>query len=76
MAIKFDLEKMYDFISWDFIRAVLIRFGFNTHWIDLIMECITSTSFSMLVNGKAHGFFLSFKGYLAGWSLSPYIFIL
>lgn len=63
MAIKLDLEKAYDFISWDFIKVVLIRFGFNTHWIGLIMECITSTSFSVLVNGKAHGFFCPSKGH-------------
>lgn len=51
-------------------------FGFNDHWINLSMECITSTSFSILVNGKAHGYFYPSRSIRLGDPLFSYIFIL
>ena len=32
MALKIDLEKAYDFMNWDYIKACLFAFGFNTDW--------------------------------------------
>lgn len=51
MAINMDLEKAYDMLNWDSIRYVLIKFGFLFKRGNLIMECITSTSFPILING-------------------------
>lgn len=44
MTVKLDLEQAYDMLSWDYIRLVLTKFGMNNYWINLIMECIWSTS--------------------------------
>lgn len=52
MTIKLDLEKANDMLNWDYIRMVLGKFGFYPSQINLIMECITSSSFSVLVNGE------------------------
>lgn len=62
IVIKLDLEKAYVMLNWDYIRLVLVEFGMNNHWIKLIMECITSTSSSVLINGKAHGYFYPSRG--------------
>ena len=47
MAVKLDLEKAYDFLDWNYIKAILSKFGFCNSWINLIMECITSVSFCL-----------------------------
>lgn len=75
MAVKLDLEKVYDLLSWDFIKAALSRFGFHDNWIQLIMECITSNAFSILINGEPKGFFQPPRGIRQGDALPPYTFI-
>lgn len=50
MAVKLDLEKAYGLISWDYIKLVLQKFGFHSHWIRLVLECVSSNSFSILIN--------------------------
>ncbi|GJZ75432.1 RNA-directed DNA polymerase, eukaryota, reverse transcriptase zinc-binding domain protein [Tanacetum coccineum] len=54
-AIKIDIAKAYDTISWEFLRSILIKFGFHLKVVDWITTCISSSSFSICVNGEIHG---------------------
>src|SRR4051812_3450661 len=76
MAIKIDLEKAYDRISWNFLQETLLQASLPTKLVDLIMHCVTSSSTQILWNGELTEPFRPTRGLRQGCPLSPYLFVL
>lgn len=56
--------------------SVLRANGFNDKFISLIAKCVSTTSFSFLINGSPYGFIKPTRGIRQGDPVSPALFVI
>lgn len=76
MIMQLDITKAYHNVNWIYIKKVLTAFGFDYNWVRWVTALVTSSSFSILVNGSPSEIFTPSRGLRKGHPLSPFLYIL
>jgi hypothetical protein len=74
IGLKLDMSKAYDRVEWEFLEATMRRLGFDEKWVNLVMTCVQTVTYSVVVNGNPVGNIRSSRGIRQGDPISPYLF--
>ena len=74
MTLKLDKSKAYDRVEWGFFNKIMEKLGFHSKWRELMMQCITSVTYFMRINGSPRGRIIPSWDLRQGDPLSPYLF--
>jgi len=80
-ALKIDISKAYDRINYEYLMKIMLKLGFASKWVELVMLCVKSVLYSICFNITELGpikpsrgsFFLIFI-YLMQWRFYNFFF--
>lgn len=74
--IKVDLRKAYDTMDWFFIKDMLVALGFPSHFVKIVFTCLSTSTFSLILNGTPLESLKAKRGLRQGDPMSPLLFVI
>ena len=75
MALKLDMSKAFDKMEWGCLQDIMHKIGFDKKWVNLMMQCVTSVTYSVKLNSKPHGHIIPSRCLRQGDPISPFLFL-
>ena len=62
IAAKLDMSKAYDRVEWCYLKGIMLKLRFARRWVYMIICCVKSVSYSIMVNGRPSGYITPIRG--------------
>lgn len=53
--LKLDMIKAYERGEWWFLENIMLKMGFSTRWVKLVMKCVSTVRYQIKVNNDMTG---------------------
>ncbi|KAK3205424.1 hypothetical protein Dsin_019470 [Dipteronia sinensis] len=55
VELKLAMSKAYNRVEWCFVEKIMLKLGFSERWVRLVMRCVSTVTYSFLVNVTVYG---------------------